>query len=135
MTARNPGLAEKRVKSGVSKVVYGNPPKWLSKKVAAATKRLGGNARAFYPMLEFLLSMEKKYGQSCFYAMLDHAGKTHIDGKLAYVFEPYLEFNDARLPAAVANLRAELDCNVEVSKTSWHFPEETIRICFTEKTR
>ena len=83
MTARNPGLAEKRVKSGVSKVVYGNPPQWLSKKIAAATKRLGGNARAFYPMLEFLLLMEKKYGASCFYAMLDQEGKTHIDGKLA----------------------------------------------------
>jgi len=139
MTANNPGLAEKRVKSGVSKVVYRSPPQWLTKKIAAAIKRLGGDTRACYPLVELLETMDRKYktkGTSAsFSSMRDHEGRTKVDGKLAYVFEPYLDSDDTRFRTLIEVLRVELDCNVEVSKTSWHYPEWTIRICFTEKTK
>ena len=137
MTATYPGLAEKRVKSGVSKVVYGPIPRWLRRKIDAASKRLGGYEFPLtqMPLEQFLSLMDKKYGTKTFSAMLDHDGRTKVDGKLAYVFEPYLDCDDVRFRTLIEVLRVELDCNVEVSKTSWHFPEMTIRICFTEKTK
>ena len=139
--------------SGVSPVLQGAKiPPWLRRKIIEASKankvpmevvhtRASMASRLFQRLLNQLDEIDRVAlkGQHCSYrGLFDHAGTTKIAGQLCYVLEPYRGGETERdwenfVAFAVARLSKALDCCVYFTSTSWHYPEHTHRIVFSEK--
>jgi hypothetical protein len=139
--------------SGVSPVAQGSKvPPWLRRKIIAASKtsgldfdaaytRAGMAYKLFHKLLVQLDEIDRVAlkGQHCSYrGLFDHTGITKIDGQLCYVLEPYPGGKTERdwkdfVSFAAARLSKTLDCCVYFTSTSWHYPENTYRIVFSEK--
>ena len=63
---------------------------------------------------------------------LDHWGSTQIDGKAAFVSEPY--GLSAESMAAAAELATKAGCRFYVSPNAWWYPGATIRLVFEQRT-
>lgn len=139
--------------SGVSPVSQGAKiPPWLRRKIIEASKankvpmeavhtRAGMASILFQKLLNRLDEIDRVAlkGQHCSYrGLFDHAGTTKIDDQLCYVLEPYRGGASERdwrefLDFAIVRLCKMLDCYVYFTSTSWHYPENTYRIVFSEK--
>lgn len=138
--------------SGVSPVAQdAKVPLWLRNKIFAASKAnkipmdfAHTAGMAFLLFQKLLMQLDQidsvaLKGQHCSYrGLFDHTGTTKIDNQLCYVFEPYRGGESERdwrefLAFAVVRLSKMLDCYVYFTSTSWHYPENTYRIVFSEK--
>jgi len=138
--------------TGVSPVAQGaKVPPWLRSKIIAAGKAIGLDAAAAYTRAGMASVLFQKLlirldeidsvalkGQHCSYrGLFDHAGTTKIAGQLCYVLEPYRGGKTEKdwkdfVAFAAARLSKTLDCCVYFTSTSWHYPENTYRIVFSE---
>lgn len=141
---------EKRAASGVSSV-FGpaKPPQWLKRQIIACIKHMcrEGGADFDAPDLRehvnhlfythVLSALDDFHGVHTFTEMYDHPGRTKIDGKTCFVLEPYPAEErqkwERQLDFAVSVLAEVLDCNVSWSTVSWHYPEHSYRILFSER--
>ena len=58
----------------------------------------------------------------------DHVGSTLVDGVPVFVSESYLQLDHDF--SSLSQFAQELDCYLEVSDVSYHFPGKTIRLAF-----
>lgn len=150
MATTKSNFDKKRRDSGATPVVNpSKPPLWLKRKIIACIKQMArdkGNEHDVPDMREHvshlfyehvLSELDELHGTHIFTELYDHSGRTKINGDTCFVLEPYpdsaAEEWERQLDFAVDILADALDCYVGWSAVSWHYPEHTYRILFSEK--